>query len=198
MSVFHIVVRDDLCSLGLGLSSFPIGIVVFIYHLLHQKRLKHITDHIDLFSKRISQLGQEKLFLTLFMKKSRLVPTIAKVLICMPFLTIFVYVIPVPVSDWFNGTYRSRRPLPTQGPFDDKQPGVYELLLFLEAFSISSCCRKNATDCLFMALFKSHSAVLQYLSAAMDDIQRDFSSGDNDKGHRKLALWLKLHQDIVM
>ncbi|CAH1405047.1 unnamed protein product [Nezara viridula] len=110
----------------------------------------------------------------------------------------FIYCFPVPVMDWMEGHYRSRHPLRIANPFNDKVPGVYELIALIIACSIAfSTSKKAAMDCLFVTLFSIQSDFLKYLSVAMSELQKELSNEDSKQVRDKLILWFRLQQEIV-
>lgn len=145
-----------------------------------------------------SELKGADHFLKLYRRTSKVMAILTDNSIFFSFTLPFIYCFPVPVMDWMEGHYRSRHPLRIANPFNDKVPGIYELIALVIACSIAfSTSKKAAMDCLFVTLFSIQSDFLKYLSVALSELKKELSNEDSARVRNKLILWLQLHQEIV-
>nr|WVD93654.1 odorant receptor 41 [Graphosoma rubrolineatum] len=191
---------QELCGLGVSTSNFICALLVTFYQIRYSKDLKRITDNMDRIAERIldSDLTGADHFLQLYQRTSKLMAILTNHSIFFSFTLPLVYCFPVPLMDWMEGHYRSRQPFRIANPFNDKLPGVYELIWLVMTCSISySTSKKAATDCLFVTLFSIQSDFLKYLSTAMTELQKELKFENSTQVRIKLVLWFNLHQDIL-
>ena len=172
-----------------------------LYLARFRHRLKRITDDMDRIAERIlaSELSGADFLRHQYVKNSKLMAVLTNNSIFLSFVLPLIYCLPVPITDWSDGRYRSRHSFRIANPFDDKLPGVYELIAAVMGLSIVySTSKKSATDCLFVSLFNIQTDFLKYLSVAMSAIREELlRTGNGDLVRGKLILWLQLHQDIL-
>nr|WVD93656.1 odorant receptor 43 [Graphosoma rubrolineatum] len=191
---------QDLCVFGISGGCYICGLLVTLYLLQFRIRLKKITDDIDSITKRIieSELGQKEFLEKEHYKNSKLMAVLTDCSLYLSFTTPIFYCVSTPVIEWYTGSYRSNLPLPTISFFDEKAPGLYELMVFFISYSIAiSTSKKSANDCLFIALFKIQTIFLKYLSVSKVALEKELMTDDTYKGQRKLMAWVRLHQDIM-
>ncbi|KAE8573414.1 odorant receptor 4-like [Halyomorpha halys] len=191
---------QELCGLGVSTSNFICALLVTFYQAHYSQDLKRITDNMDRIAERIlaSDLRGADHFLQLYKRTSKLMAILTDYSIFFSFTLPIVYCFPVPVMDWMEGHYRSRHPVRIANPFNDKIPGVYELIAIVVACSIAfSTSKKAAMDCLFVTFFSIQSDFLKYLSVAMSELQKELRDEDSPLTRNKLITWFRLHQDII-
>lgn len=191
---------QDLFGLGISTTNYICALSVTFYHALYGPRLKKVTDDMDSIAETIcaNGLGGAERFHKQYKTNSKLMTLFSALSIHFSAYLPFTYFFEVPITDYFTGNYRSRFPVKINSPFYDREPGVYELVLAIMSFCVSSSIgKKTATDCLFMTLFMIQTSFLKYLSDSMNDLEKDFLSGDNKLIKKKLRLWIKLHQDVI-
>nr|XP_024216598.1 uncharacterized protein LOC112210730 [Halyomorpha halys] len=191
---------QELCGLGVSTSNFTCALMLTFYQISYSEELKRITDNMDRIAERIlsGELAGAEHFLKLYKRTSRLMAILTNQSIFFSFALPLVYSFPVPLMDWMEGHYRSRHPFRIASPFDDKLPGVYELIMLIMTCSISySTSKKAAMDCLFVTLFTIQSDFLKYLSVAMTELQKELKIGNSTQVRNKFVLWFRLHQDIT-
>lgn len=174
------------------------GLLVTIHHVHYGARLLELTNTMDAISETImtGDLENKEEFLKEYEHNSKIINILAKYSFILSFTTPFFYFLSLPVIEWYTGSYRSHLPLPISSFFNDRLPGVYELIVLIIAGSISiSTATKAAYDCLFISLLKIQTTFFKYLYETQDIIRKELK--DNGQNQGRFFAWIKLHQEVI-
>lgn len=155
---------------------------------------------MDLIAKKIieSDLADKSSFEKEYEKNAKFINSLIKYTLMSMMTTPFIYFFSLPIFEWYAGVYKAHFPVPIENFFNDRLPGVYELIVFTIAASISySSAMKASNDCLFICLFKIHTSFLRYMSVSKEVIEKELLAGNSVQTQRKLLLWVQLHQEII-
>ncbi|KAE8574020.1 uncharacterized protein [Halyomorpha halys] len=190
---------QDLCSLGLSGGCFVCALLINFYQIQYRKELKHITDTMDSIAEKIieSGLADKDIFVKEYTTNAKFTNNLIKYTLMSMMTTPFIYFLSLPIFEWYAGAYKAHFPVPIENFFNDRLPGVYELIVITIAASISySSAKKASNDCLFICLFKIQTTFLRYMTLSKEVIEKELLAG-NKNSQRKLLIWVKLHQEII-
>nr|WVD93652.1 odorant receptor 39 [Graphosoma rubrolineatum] len=191
---------QDLCSLGLSGGCFVCALLINVCQIQFRTELKRVTDTMDSIAKRIieSELADKDLFEQEYKNNAAFINNLIKYTLMSMMTTPFLYFLSLPVFEWYAGNYKAHFPVPIENFFNDRLPGVYELIVITIAASISySSAQKASNDCLFISLFKIQTSFLRYLTQSKKVIEKELLSGNSVKSQKKLLIWVELHQEII-
>ncbi|CAH1392356.1 unnamed protein product [Nezara viridula] len=179
-------------------------LAISLLQFLDKGRMKQLSDDLDALARTIieSDLGQEgsvkESFLLIYSKRSKFLVNYCRTMLYFAIFYFIIYFGSVPLIDWLEGAYRSHYPLPLDTPFDGRRPGIYELLVFATAFSLTMVSGKQINNtCIFLAFFNILRSFLHYLSITMSEMQKTSSFERNDPSiRRKIRVWIQIHQEV--
>ncbi|XP_014289016.1 odorant receptor 43a isoform X2 [Halyomorpha halys] len=184
----------DFCAIGIAGGCNVCGILVFIHHKRYSTRIHELTDTMDAICKQImtSDLNKKDEFLKEYERNSKIMTALANYSFYLNFTTTCSYFLSLPAIEWYTGNYRANFPLAISNSFNDRIPGVYELIVLAIAGSTSiSTATKSTYDCLFVSLLKIQTTFFKYLYETIDNLK-----GDVQSQHHFLE-WIRLHQEIM-